>query len=242
MHILITKRTPEAPWRCRNACVVHAGLISLDGAPGERAMQLRWLTFDRKWRFWWLRLRANPNPKTTQMRHGQLSGRHDPHERRVGLKIKIKADSNWSRVGVNYSGRSQRGVRTFRLESGLSGRRKRGVSAFPPERATPLGVSVGFAPPSRSEPERSYAGRSSPLRLASARSGSLRLAPPRSASLRLAPARSAVERAESRWSEVWDFGFDCFRLMELAEIGRCRASVSPPTRAQITLSVVFRLT
>ena len=24
MHILITKRTPAAPWRCRNACVVHS--------------------------------------------------------------------------------------------------------------------------------------------------------------------------------------------------------------------------
>ena len=35
MHILITKRTPAAPWRCRNACVVHAGLASLGVAPGH---------------------------------------------------------------------------------------------------------------------------------------------------------------------------------------------------------------
>ena len=31
--------------------MVHAGLISLGGAPGARTMQLRWLTSDRKWRF-----------------------------------------------------------------------------------------------------------------------------------------------------------------------------------------------
>ena len=66
---------------------------------------------------------------------------------------------------VSCSGRSQgqrhqRGVSTFRLEStGVRpfDRRQRGVSAFPPERATPLGVSVDSAPPSRSdEPERGY--------------------------------------------------------------------------------------
>ena len=67
MRILITKRTPAAPWRCRNACVVHAGLISLGGAPGARAMQLRWLTSDRKWHFWWLRSRANPKPRKCDM-------------------------------------------------------------------------------------------------------------------------------------------------------------------------------
>ena len=33
MHILITERTPAAPWWCRNACVVHAGLASLGVAP-----------------------------------------------------------------------------------------------------------------------------------------------------------------------------------------------------------------
>ena len=67
MHILITKRTPAAPWRCRNACVVHAGLVSLGVAPGARAMQLRWLTSDRTWRFWWLRSRANPKPRKCDM-------------------------------------------------------------------------------------------------------------------------------------------------------------------------------
>ena len=51
MHILITKRTPAAPWRCRNAFVVHVGLVSLGVAPRARAMQLRWLTSDRTWRF-----------------------------------------------------------------------------------------------------------------------------------------------------------------------------------------------
>ena len=66
MHILITKRTPAAPWRCRNAYVIHSGLILLGGAPGARAMQLRWLTSDRKWRFWWLRSRANPKPHGTR--------------------------------------------------------------------------------------------------------------------------------------------------------------------------------
>ena len=58
MQILFTEHTPAAPWRCRNACVVHAGLASLGVAPGARAMQLRWLTSDRTWRFWWLRSRA----------------------------------------------------------------------------------------------------------------------------------------------------------------------------------------
>ena len=67
MHILITKRTPAAPWRCRNACVVHAGLASLGVAPGARAMQLRWLTSDRTCRFWWLRSRANPKPRKCDM-------------------------------------------------------------------------------------------------------------------------------------------------------------------------------
>jgi hypothetical protein len=67
MHILITERTPAAPWRCRNACVVHAGLASLGVAPGARAMQLRWLTSDRTWRFWWLRSRANPKPRKCDM-------------------------------------------------------------------------------------------------------------------------------------------------------------------------------
>ena len=67
MPILITKRTPAAPWRCRNACVVHVGLVSLGVAPRARAMQLRWLTSDRTWRFWWLRSRANPKPRKCDM-------------------------------------------------------------------------------------------------------------------------------------------------------------------------------
>ena len=47
--------------------MIHSGLILLGGAPGARAMQVRWLTSDRKWRFWWLRSRANPKPRKCDM-------------------------------------------------------------------------------------------------------------------------------------------------------------------------------
>ena len=76
MHILITKRTPAAPWRCRNACVVHAGLVSLGVAPGARAMQLRWLTSYQTWRFWWLRSRVNPKPRKCDMMESAWGERH----------------------------------------------------------------------------------------------------------------------------------------------------------------------
>ena len=60
MHNLITERTSAAPWRRRNAGLVRASRSSLGGVPGARAVQLAKPNSGQKWRFLWLRPRANP--------------------------------------------------------------------------------------------------------------------------------------------------------------------------------------
>ena len=60
MHNLITERTPAAPWRRRNAGLVRASRLSFGWVPGARAVQLAKPNSGQKWRFWWLRPRANP--------------------------------------------------------------------------------------------------------------------------------------------------------------------------------------
>ena len=125
MHILITKRTPAAPWRCRNACVIHAGLILLGGAPGARAMQLRWLTSDRKWRFWWLRSRANPKPRKCDM----ASAWGERHRRRA-------PDFTSQSAG-------------FRTQTTLECRRRRVFFTPLPESTTTNGAAAGRLPARR---------------------------------------------------------------------------------------------
>ena len=60
MHNLITERTPAAPWRRRNAGLVRASRLSFGWVPGARAVQLAKPNSGQKWRFGWLRPRANP--------------------------------------------------------------------------------------------------------------------------------------------------------------------------------------
>ena len=135
MHILITKRTPAAPWRCRNACVVHAGLASLGVAPGARAMQLRWLTSDRTWRFWWLRSRANPKPRKCDM----ASAWGERHRRRA-------PDFTSQSAG-------------FRTQTTRECRRRRAFSTPLPKSTTTNGAAAGrrFSRPADAEV---HAGRS----------------------------------------------------------------------------------
>ena len=125
MHILITKRTPAAPWRCRNACVVHAGLVSLGVAPGARAMQLRWLTSDRTWRFWWLRSRANPKPRKCDM----ASAWGERHRRRA-------PDFTSQSAG-------------FRTQTTRECRRRRAFSTPLPKSTTTNGAAAGRRPARR---------------------------------------------------------------------------------------------
>ena len=123
IHILIiTKRTPAAPWWCRNACVIHAGLILLGGAPGARAMQLRWLTSDRKWRFWWLRSRANPKPRKCDM----ASAWGERHRRRA-------PDFTSQSAG-------------FRTQTTRECRRRRGFLTPLPESTTTNGAATAAGP------------------------------------------------------------------------------------------------
>ena len=121
MHILITKRTPAAPWRCRNACMVHAGLISLGGAPGARAMQLRWLTFDRKWRFWWLWPRANPKPRKCDM----ASAWGKRHRRRAPDFTSQSAGFRTQTTCVCWRQRAFSTVRSTKTNRAAAGRRPR---------------------------------------------------------------------------------------------------------------------
>ena len=125
MHILITKRTPAAPWRCRNACVVHAGLASLGVAPGARAMQLRWLTSDRTCRFWWLRSRANPKPRKCDM----ASAWGERHRRRA----------------PDFTSQSAE----FRTQITRECRRRRPFSTPLPKRTTTNGAAAGRRPARR---------------------------------------------------------------------------------------------
>ena len=60
MHNLITERTPAAPWRRRNAGLVRSSRLSFGWISGARAVQLAKPNSGQKWRFWWLRPRANP--------------------------------------------------------------------------------------------------------------------------------------------------------------------------------------
>ena len=69
------RQQPEAPWRCRNTCVVHAGLVSLGVVPGVRTMvQLRWLTSDRIWRFWCLQSRTKARRTSLREKGGGGGG------------------------------------------------------------------------------------------------------------------------------------------------------------------------
>ena len=56
-------------------------------------MQLRWLTSDRKWRFWWLRSRANPKPRKCDMAGQQRLGRA-PSKEGAGLHFAVGRISN----------------------------------------------------------------------------------------------------------------------------------------------------
>ena len=105
--------------------MIHAGLILLGGAPGARAMQLRWLTSDRKWRFWWLRSRANPKPRKCDM----ASAWGERHRRRA-------PDFTSQSAG-------------FRTQTTLECRRRRVFFTPLPESTTTNGAAAGRLPARR---------------------------------------------------------------------------------------------
>ena len=121
--------------RERPVRVLHGGFHTTRRTGRARAMQLRWLTSDRTWRFWWLRSRANPKPRKCDM----ASAWGERHRRRA-------PDFTSQSAG-------------FRTQTTCECRRRRAFSTPLPKRTTTNGAAAGrLARPSWGRRRRARSG------------------------------------------------------------------------------------